>query len=456
MPTTLVLASPPTLVRRRLLSAAVVSILAVSGCATPGGSLTTNPVTPGALRSQSGGETILHSFGNSNDGANPEGELIADASGTLYGTARGGGTTTYGTVFELVPSASGYAEKTLYTFKGGKDGIGPIGALVADASGNLFGVTTIGGGLAGNGTAFELTPSGSGYTKRTIYAFEGGSDGRMPIDGLVIDQSGSLYGVTYAGGKAGDGIAFKLSPNKKSNYRETVLHSFTGGSDGSNPFSSLAMDASGALYGVTYGGGAVNAGVVYELKPQGNSYTETVPYSFKGAPDGAIPKAPILIATDGSLYGTTYAGGSSSGCNASGFSGCGTVFQLTPSAKRNTAFKEQIVYSFQGGTDGVGPQAGLIADSSGALYSTTIYGGKAGLGTVYKLVQAGKKYRKTILHEFGSSGDGILPAAGLLIQPNALLGTTYDGGAYNQGTAFAVETTTSFPNKSRRYDGNHN
>jgi uncharacterized repeat protein (TIGR03803 family) len=391
--TTRVLVSSAPRVRRRLLSVTVISILAVSGCATPSGSSTTQSWVPTSLRSQSSGEKVLHSFGDGTDGANPQGELIADAAGALYGTARFGGTTTYGTVFELAQSGSGYVETTLYTFKGGKDGIAPYGALVLDASGDLFGITRGGGSVGGYGTAFELKPSGSGYSERIIYTFKGGtSDGSTPNSSLVMDRAGALYGVTAGGGTAGLGITFKLTANKKNNYKESVLHSFAGGNDGSTPSSSVAIDKSGALYGSTYQGGATNAGVVYELKPQGRHYTEILSYSFKGAPDGALPEAPLLIGADGSLYGTTYAGGSSGACNSSVFTGCGTVYQLTPSTKRNASYKERIVYSFKGGQDGQGPQAGVIADANGALYGTTIYGGGSGLGTVYKLVQTGKNY----------------------------------------------------------------
>jgi len=167
-----------------------------------------------------------------------------------------------------------------------------------DKKDNLYS-TTAGGGADGQGVVFKLAPDG---TETVLYSFTGGSDGEHPQAGLIMDSSGNLYSTTYGGGADGDGVVFRLAPDGT----ETVLHSFTGGSDGANPFAGLIMDSSGNLYSTTSGGGPDARGVVFKLAPDG---TETVLHSFTRRSGGAFPEAGLIMDSSGNLYSTTESGG---------------------------------------------------------------------------------------------------------------------------------------------------
>jgi uncharacterized repeat protein (TIGR03803 family) len=283
---------------------------------------------------------------------------------------------------------------TLYTFGGGTDGAFPEAGLIADASGALYGTTGIGGTPCAShvscGTVFKLTPpgaTGGPWTETVLNSFTG-VDGWAPGAGLIADASGALYGTTRLGGFGSGGpgggfgtccgTVFKLTPPGVTGgpWTETVLHAF--GGDGTTPEAGLIADASGALYGTTAQDG------VFKLTPPGATggpWTETVLYSFIGGGDGAAPVAGLIADASGALYGTTQAGG---GTGCAGGLGCGTVFKLTPPTTTGGTWTESVLYSFTGGTDGANPVAGLIADTSGALYGTTEGGGSGG-GTVFKL-----------------------------------------------------------------------
>ncbi|HEX3652996.1 MAG TPA: choice-of-anchor tandem repeat GloVer-containing protein [Rhizomicrobium sp.] len=251
--------------------------------------------------------SVPHSFDNINDGSNPEGRLIGDKMGNLYGVAASGGANDAGTVFEL--KASGKF-KVLHTFSG-TDGSVPAGVLQRDRAGNLYGATNS-GGAHNDGTVFKIAPDG---TLTTLYSFAGGSDGAFPDGGLARDKADNLYGATFGGGAANTGTVFKLTPGGT----ETVLYSFTGGSDGGRPEGDLLLRR-GALYGVTTGGGdpSCQCGVVFEITRKN---TERVRHSFTGATaDGSTPFAGVTKGADGTLYGTTEFGGALDG---------GTVFSLT-------------------------------------------------------------------------------------------------------------------------------
>jgi len=329
--------------------------------------------------------SVLRRFTGGKDGAAPNG-LIRDATGTLYGTTGGGGTgcgtSGCGTVFKV--DAAG-KETVLYRFSGAPDGASP-GGLIPDAAGNLYGATYYGGtgpcndgqGV-GCGTVFKLDASG----KETIlYSFSGGTDGTNPLGSLVRDATGSLYGTTLNGGNFGKGIAFKLSKAGKL----TVLHTFTDGADGGQPSGGLIRDAAGNLYGTASSGGTIpclddqnGCGTLFKLNKAGRY---TVLYKFMGgSSDGAYPFAGVIQDAAGNLYGTTNVGGDSTACMPNG---CGVVFKL------NTKGKETIVRIFKGGKDGAAPQAGVISDAAGNLYGTTTAGGGtgcrgAGCGVVFKV-----------------------------------------------------------------------
>jgi uncharacterized repeat protein (TIGR03803 family) len=275
-------------------------------------------------------ETVLHTFIGT-DGATPNGGLIADASGNLYGTTVTVGTNNYGTVFKLTPpniSGGSWTLTTLYNFNGGtSDGSGPASSLLLDSSGALYG-TTAAGGPGNSGTVFKVTPqSGGSWVETVLYSFMGGSDGASPQGGLISDASGALYGTTAFGGLNGYGTLFQLTPPlvAGASWNKNVLYSFTGAGDGSYPASSVLFDASGALYGTTSGGSTTtDYGTVFKLAPPtatGGTWTETILHNFKGGSDGAYPIGNLIADASGSLYGTT-TGGDTAADN-------GTMFQLT-------------------------------------------------------------------------------------------------------------------------------
>jgi len=268
-----------------------------------------------------GRESVLHAFqgdfGGASDGAEPEAGLIKDKSGNLYGTTSHGGDgaecySLCGTVFQLAPDGT---ESVLYNFQLGSDGNGPLASLISDRNGNFYGTTV--GGAKGEGTVFKLAPDG---TETILHAFNFKRDGTHPSANLIRDAAGSFYGTTVSdnGGYHHFGTVFKLAADGT----ETLLHVFAGwkNNDGAHPYSGLVVDASGTFYGTTLDGGSdCNCGTVFKLAPDG---TETVLHAFSGGSDGAHPYAGLVADLSGNLYGTTWAGGAD--CN------CGTVFKLAP------------------------------------------------------------------------------------------------------------------------------
>jgi len=252
---------------------------------------------------KTGKQTVLFAFKNGNDGGDPEAGLILDSAGNLYGTTAYGGKKGGGTVFMLTKSG---AETVLHNFEK-TDGQRPLAGLVRDSAGNLYGTTVNGG--AGYGTVFKV-----GHGKEAVlYSFTGGTDGAYPNAGLVRDNQGNLYGTTTEGGANGVGVVFKMSKSG-----QTVLHSFAGGSDGGRPYAGLVRDAKGNLYGTASTGGSYGYGVVFELDTTG---TETVLHNFTGASDGAFPAKGLIRDSSGTLYGTAPSGGADD---------AGTVFKITP------------------------------------------------------------------------------------------------------------------------------
>ena len=316
----------------------------------------------------SGNTTILYSFsGGTHDGQAPEAGLVRDNNGNLYGTLWAG--PACGSVFKLDSAGN---ETLIYSFSCGTDGANPSAALIRDSAGSLYGTTSYGGDLScgsgdGCGTVFQISPAGN---ETVLYSFTGGSDGVDPVGGLVRDAAGNLYGTTWFGGTSGNGIVFKIEADGV----ETVLYSFAGGTDGAAPLASLIQDASGNLYGTTSGGGAYGYGTIFEVDATG---AETILHSFAGTGlDGAYPYSSLVRDSNGNLLGTTYEGGAY---------GKGTVFRMS------LAGKMKLLHSFTGGTGGSFPFAGVIADPAGNLYGTTAHAGastqgrRQGCGTVFKL-----------------------------------------------------------------------
>jgi uncharacterized repeat protein (TIGR03803 family) len=351
------------------------------------------------LSPQQGGgwtETVLHSFNlNGSDGYNPTAGLILDSAGNLYGTTEFGGIHGAGTVFELTPTGGGnWTETVLHSFNdNGTDGAYPYSALLFDSAGNLYG-TTSGGGIHTCpgavyrcGTVYEMSPrQGGGWTETVLHSFnDNGSDGFSPLGGLIFDAAGNLYGTAYEGGIHGYGTVFELTARQGGGWTETVLHSFNqNGTDGALLYDTLAIDASGNLYGTTYEGGihlqscgGVGCGTVFELSPRvGGGWTEKVLHSFnENGTDGALPAAGLILDAAGNLYGTASRGG---------IHNYGTVFEFSPGQGGN--WTELTMHNFNAnGADGIIPMSGLIFDAAGNLYGTTHQGGAHNFGTAFEL-----------------------------------------------------------------------
>lgn len=395
-------------------------------------------------------EKIRYAFRGSRDGAYPYTALVVGENGALYGTTSLCGTKSCqqpsftggrGVVFRMTPTGR-YEVLLRFDSERGRDGYGPSG-LIRNANGALYG-TAFGGATSpscpiGCGTVFKLTRVELRFVDSVVYRFKGGDDGDSPAGGVIADKTGALYGTTDLGGNApacnqsgtiyGCGTVFKLT-RTGSSYKESMVYRFQGGSDGARPFAGLTLDGTGALYGTTTAGGGSNAicpgqisgcGTVFKLTPSPSGYVESVLHRFQGGTDGSMPQAGLIADKAGALYGTTSSGGGA--CPP----GCGTVFKLTPA---RSGYALSILYRFQGGVDGDGPSAGLLADGTGAFYGTTVSGGGCGgaCGTVFKLTPAGSGYAESIVYAFQGSPDGSHPSAALIANAGALYGTTTEGG----------------------------
>ena len=266
-------------------------------------------------------ESVLYSFsGSAGDGGNPYAGLFIDKkSGVLYGTTLYGGAYGPGAVFSLTPTGNGWSEKVIYSFRGGNDGAVPYAGLIQDKDGTFYGAT-IEGGPANAGTIYKLTPAGNSYSESVLYAFKGGSgDGAAPY-GLLLNKMQALYGTTLDGGTTGNGTVFELKPSGSA-YTEKLVYSFQGGNDGSAPHSGLTLTKGGTLYGTTSAGGLYGSGTVFELARSHGAYAESVAYSFEGYPDAGSPFGNLFETKAGTLLGLSFNGG---------YDGNGTVFQITP------------------------------------------------------------------------------------------------------------------------------
>ena len=418
----------------------------------------------------SGHETVLYSFTGGADGGSPGAGVIRDPAGNLYGTTDGGGTAELGVVFKLDKSGN---ETVLHSFMRGVDGDQPdLAGVIRDEAGNLYGTTAF-NGAGGQGTVYKLDPNGN---VTVLYAFPGTRDGQHVYNnGLIFAWDGQLYGATFYGGKTGFGVVYQLEGHGNETVlysfaqftangfgqptggvirdwagnfygttfhgqadvgtgygvvykvdtagHATVLHNFTNGADGGNPYGGVIRDWAGNLYGTTVGGGgASGAGVVFKIDPSGH---ETVLYSFTGGTDGGYPLDGVIRDPVGNLYGTTSGGGASN---------AGVVFKVDPSGH------ETVLYSFTGGNDGGSPIGGVILDSKGNLYGTTSGGGASGAGVVFKVDPSG---HETVLYSFTGGDDGGSPLWVVLARDPAgnLYGTTNGGGPSNAGVVFKLDTS---------------
>jgi uncharacterized repeat protein (TIGR03803 family) len=419
--------------------------------------------------SPSGTETVLYSFTGGDDGNNPYAGVIRDSAGILYGTTAFGGTAGLGVVFKVDSSGN---ETVLHTFTRGAEGNQPyLAGVILDSFGNLYGTTAF-SGAGGQGAVYKLDAHSNATA---LYAFPGAADGQDPYNaGVIFAPDGQLYGTAEYGGRSGAGVVYQLDGNgseavlyslssftangfgqstgsllrdSRGNFygttfigqadmgygygvlykvdasrHATVLHNFTGGADGGNPYGGVIGDSAGNLYGTASGGGASNAGVVFKVNSSGN---ETVLYSFTGGADGGYPYGVLIGDSAGNLYGTTTGGGAS---------GAGVVFKV------DTSGNETVLYSFTGAADGDSPFAGLVRDSAGNFYGTTNGGGASGAGVVFKVNTSGNE---TVLYSFTGGADGSSPLWVTLARDSAgnLYGTTAGGGASNAGVVFKVNAS---------------
>ncbi len=251
-------------------------------------------------------ETIVHRFGSGVDGAQPLGGVAFDTAGNLYGTTSLGGTTGNGMVFQVTRSGQSWTESAIYNFAGGNDAVSPVAGVSVDAAGNLYGTSSF-GGTNGAGTVYKLVRSGSSWTESVIYNFQGSDDGQAPVGGVILDQMGNLYGTTFLSGANGGGTVYKLSPSGGS-WTLTTLYSFSGGG---GPYNFLTFDANGNLYGTTNRDGAFGNGSVFKLTRNGNGWTFSDLYDFTNGNDGGFPYGSVAVDVNGNIFGTASSGGSS-------------------------------------------------------------------------------------------------------------------------------------------------
>lgn len=333
----------------------------------------------------------------------PNGGLLVGNDGALFGVSYSG------YVFKLDRGAS--SAKRIYSFHGGHSGEFPFGALVTDKQGDLFGTTAEGGiGFGSNtccGTVYELKRSGAQYQERVIFRFRTRGTGVAPYTGVVADRHGALYGLTS------DGVVYKLATHGSS-YVYSIVHRFkVGPSCSAHPSPDspgLVLSSNDVLYGALPGAGA-GCGIVFELVPNGTSYSEKTIYVFTGGKDGSDPNS-VIVDSTGNVFGTTAVGGS----------GNGTVFELVA---RGVSFAKHTLYSFSGATDGAVP-VGLTMGLHGVIYGAAFGGGVGGQGTVFALTPNGATYIERTVHIFGKPGDAGLPNEPLTSDTGGTLyGVTY-------------------------------
>jgi len=345
--------------------------------------------------------------------------------------------------------AAGQKEWIVHSFNTVSGGLYPMGSLISDSAGNLYGTTEEGGAFTNWGMVYELVrplPPKTLWTQAVLYSFTGGADGSTPIAGLVFDKAGNLYGTTSKGGPSGNGVVFELvAPSTTGGkWSEIVLHAFQStSSDGGSPRGELARDGAGNLYGVTTAGGASQQGTVFQLSPpaaQDGVWTETVIHSFNYG-QGMDPEGGPVVGAQGILYGTTYSGG---------LDGEGVIYRLVPPATRGGSWVYRVLHPFTGGLDGASPKGELTLRGKGILYGTATRGGSGGGGIIFQLVPpvlAGGAWTENVLYNFGSAAsDGLDPAAKVIFDSvgNAY-GTTSTGGACFQlcGTVFELSPPTT-------------
>jgi uncharacterized repeat protein (TIGR03803 family) len=391
----------------------------------------------GAAWAQSAEQVILNFTGK--NGNDPYSRLISDASGRIFGTTAAGGGTPHngsGEIFELIPKVGGgWNFHKLYAFQGNSAGAGPVGNIVFDAAGNLYGAVQAGeGGVNGKSGVYKASPgSGGQWTESIIALIDGTNSGATPlVSGLTIDAAGNLYGTTRFGGVNGLGSIYQLTPNSDGSWTQNLLYSFGSQSqDGTDPNDEVTFDASGNIYGTTFAGGASGYGAVYRLFPaSGGGWNESVLYSFTGGDDEGNPVAALWLDAAGNIYGTT------PGAVSLHF---GTVFSLTQNSGGSWTYRTLHHFGKKTG-DGSSPESGLTPDAAGNLFGTTALGGTYNKGSVYELTRTAsgnweeKVLVSLVIPEFLTS----TPPPVTIGRGHILYGVTSNGGSAGFGVVFEV------------------
>jgi uncharacterized repeat protein (TIGR03803 family) len=390
------------------------------------------------LKAALGSERVLHIFGGGTDGGQSTANLIVDSAGNLYGTAAKGGSANAGVVFEFSQTKKdAWKETILHSFSGSKDGGAPLAGLTMDAGGNVFGTTSLGGNsgctasaIGPCGVVFELTPTRNQNWKETVLHAFSGKDGAFPVSGITLDKNGNVFGTTEEGGSdttsciGGCGVAFELARGG-GQWAETVLHAFapSQATDGEFPQSRLIFDKSGNLFGTTYlGEGPTSSGIVYELTPNGSAWKETIVHAFslQNSAGGENPSGDLIFDKAGDLIGTTSQGGTSQSYDG------GIVYML-----KAKTWNERVIFGFNNLQQGLGPNGGVILGASGDLYGTTEFGYQngcphsySGCGNVFEVSLSGNETTVGLNKSLGYH-----PAAGLVSDARGnLYGTTRAGG----------------------------
>jgi uncharacterized repeat protein (TIGR03803 family) len=394
-------------------------------------------ITPATAAPQA---ATLYSFKGDNDGAVPYGTLVGGPDGALYGTTSGGGKGGFGTIFKLTPPkspATQWTETVLYHFVEKADGIRPEAGLIIDADGVLYGTATQGGEGCDCGVVFKLTPPArpKGAWKYAVIHRLEVAEGSNPYGGVMMGPDGSLYVTTIQGGHGGSGTVFRLQPRGKK-WKYTLLHEFAfGGTDGANPFGGLVFDKKGALYGVTEQGGDLNScfggcGVVFRLTPSGKTWQYDILRKLVDADGSQAYRVNLVFDSKGALYGTASRGGANN---------WGTIFRLVPPKKSQTEWAFEVLHDFASAT-GVYPLAGLLIGPDGAFYGTAALGGSPhDGGTVFKLSKKGGRWQYSVLWKFATQTGGDHPFSALIAdESGAFYTTTSGGGAFEHGAVIKV------------------
>ena len=380
------------------------------------------------LQAQTG--RVLHSFvGSPHDGSGPQGLIAVDQAGNVYGSTPFGGNRSgicaalggCGMVFREVNRNGAFLYNPLYLFHG-DDGAQPYAGIVVGPNGVVYGTTLFGGGTGcggnGCGVVFKLTPPPMfchmalcSWEETVIYSYTNNGPANF-FSTVIVDSAGNLYGESFGGG-TGNGTVYKLSPSDGGNYTETTLYSFTGGADGGEPMSEVALDAAGNIYGTAAFGGANGYGTAFKLVRTAGGYTFHLLYSFTGGRDGGIPQGNVVLDSAGNLYGASGTGGG--------------IFQVTPSGTFTVI-----------DTQASSLQAPFSIDAAGNIYGTTYGGGQRDDGAMFKDTNSGGVWTHNVIFSFDGANGGLpLSRVGFGAGGN-LYATSTAGGQSGQGTLVQV------------------